>query len=157
MKKTFFILLISVVTLFSCKKDDADCPEVSTTAPAAEVTNLRTYLQTNNITATEDPRGFFYRIEVAGTGGKPSVCTDYITVNYAGTYTDGVRFDAGNNVSFRLSNLITGWQEGIPLIAKGGSMFLYLPPSLAYGANPPPPIRPNAIMIFKMDLTDIQR
>ena len=148
---------MSLVALVSCKKEDANCPEITQTAPAAEVTNLRNYLQTNNITAVEDPRGFFYRIEVAGTGAKPNVCRDYVTVNYAGTYTDGVSFDAGNNRSFALSGLIIGWQEGIPLIAKGGSMFLYLPPSLAYGATPRPPIRPNAIMIFKIDLKDISR
>ena len=116
-------LLFSVLILASCSKNE-NCEEVKTAAPVSEVNNLRDYLNTNGITTTEDSRGFFYIINSTGTGDKPTICSS-VTVNYVGKLLDGTTFDSGNNSSFSLSGLITGWQEGIPLIAPGGKITLY--------------------------------
>lgn len=150
MYKRLFVLLLPIA-MVACKKKDATCPTVNITAPASEVTSLRTYIQTNGITATEDARGFFYRIDIAGSGAKPTPCS-VVTVNYVGTLTNGSTFDSNTNVSFSLQGLIIGWQEGIPLIAAGGTIYLYLPPSLAYGSTPRTGIPANSNLIFKIDL-----
>ena len=152
MSKRFLVLLVPVLMAVACKKDDKPpCPPVTATAPASEVANLRAYIQGNNITATEDPRGFFYRIEKPGASSKPSACSN-VTVNYVGTLTNGSTFDSNNGISFSLSRLILGWQEGIPLIGAGGTIYLYLPPSLAYGSATNGGIPPNSNLIFKIDL-----
>ena len=148
--KKHLLWLLPLVLVFGCKKDNK-CPEVNITAPAAEVTTLRDYLTTNNITATEDPRGFFYTINNPGSGDKPTPCSN-VTVGYAGKLTNGNQFDAQQSISFPLSDLITGWKEGIPLIATGGSMKLYLPPSLGYGSQARPGIPANSILIFDITL-----
>ena len=155
MNKRLLILLLVMVTVACGTKDAPQCPEVTQTAPATEVSNLRAYIQGNNITATEDARGFFYRIDNAGTGAKPTPCSN-VTVNYTGTLTNGSVFDSGTNVQFSLSRLIIGWQEGIPLVGTGGTIYLYLPPSLAYGSSPSGGIPPNSILIFKIDLTAVR-
>lgn len=144
-------LLLSVAQ--SCKKD-GNCPEVTITAPASEVATLKAYLDAANITATEDSRGFFYTISSQGSGSHPDAC-DGVTVDYTGELTTGVPFDEGQNVSFYLSQLITGWQLGIPLIAPGGRITLYLPPSLAYGTTGSGSIPPNANLVFVIDLLDV--
>lgn len=150
-KLLFFLLPVMIVT--ACKKDD--CPEVTTTAPASEVANLKNYLDANSIIATQDTRGFFYTIADAGSGDKPTSCSG-VTVNYTGKLTNGTTFDDGTNVSFYLSQLIIGWQEGIPLIAPGGTITLYLPPSLAYGSSGSgSSIPPNANLIFVIDLKSV--
>jgi FKBP-type peptidyl-prolyl cis-trans isomerase FkpA len=155
MKKLMIVLLCGmVITSCSKKEEEARCADVTITAPAAEVTNLRTFIQQSNITAVEDPRGFFYTIDAAGNGTKPSSCS-VVTVNYVGKLTNGTTFDSGNNVKFSLSSLITGWQEGIPLIAPGGSITLYLPPSLAYGSRAAGTIPANSNLIFKIDLLKV--
>jgi FKBP-type peptidyl-prolyl cis-trans isomerase FkpA len=155
MSKRLLILIFAIVMVACGTKDVPPCPAVTATAPATEVANLRAYIQGNNITATEDPRGFFYRIDNAGTGAKPTPCSG-VTVNYVGTLTNGSTFDSGSDVSFSLSRLILGWQEGIPLIGAGGTIYLYLPPSLAYGSSPSGGIPPNSILIFKIDLTAVR-
>ncbi len=133
MKKISVAICLALLILASCKKDNSsNCSPVTITAPSSEVEALRAYLTTNNITATEDSRGFFYTINTAGNT-KPTVCST-ITFNYVGKFTDGTQFDSANNVIYPLSNLITGWQEGIPLIGAGGSITLYIPPSLGYGS-----------------------
>jgi FKBP-type peptidyl-prolyl cis-trans isomerase FkpA len=150
MKRSIYILLVLAIAAGSCKKKD-NCPEVTTAAPASEVATLKTYIQSNNINAIEDSRGFFYTIDAAGSGSKPNTCSA-VTVAYVGKLTNGTTFDSNSNASFYLSGLITGWQEGIPLIAQGGSITLYLPPSLAYGSQAQQGIPANSNLIFKIDL-----
>jgi FKBP-type peptidyl-prolyl cis-trans isomerase FkpA len=152
MKNLIWVLLLPVFML-SCKKDD-NCPEVNVKAPDNEIAALRTYISANNIIATEDQRGFFYTINSAGTGTKPTACSG-VSVNYTGKLTNGTEFDKGTNVSFNLSQLIVGWQQGIPKINAGGVITLYLPPSLAYGAQAVGSIPANSNLIFTITLNTV--
>lgn len=154
MKKGLIIISLFVAITSCNKKDNNKCPDVTTAAPASEVATLRTYIQANNIITIEDSRGFFYTIDAPGSGAKPTACSG-VVVNYVGKLTNGTTFDSGNNVSFSLGGLITGWQEGIPLIAPGGSITLYLPPSLAYGSRATGSIPANSNLIFKIDLKSV--
>src|SRR6516162_8945285 len=107
MQRISTVIFLSVIAFASCKKDsNQNCSAVSVTAPASEVEALQAYIKTNNITATEDSRGFFYSISAPGSN-KPTVC-NAVTVSYSGKLTDGTQFDAANNVTFNLSNLILG-------------------------------------------------
>jgi FKBP-type peptidyl-prolyl cis-trans isomerase FkpA len=149
MKKIGYILLVVIWT--GCIKTAGECPKITAVAPPAEVEALRSYLTSNAIVATEDYRGFFYVIGEGGTGENPTTCDD-ITVNYTGELTDGTEFDGADNIIFPLSNLIIGWQAGLPLIKPGGKITLYLPPSMGYGAAGGGPVPPNSITIFDIDL-----
>lgn len=157
MKKYGFALIVGALIAGGCQQNDPDqgsCATVTTKAPQAEVTALKQYIDANKITATADDRGFYYTIQSPGTGAKPTVC-DNVTVNYAGKLTSGSTFDSGNGISFGLNGLIPGWQEGIPLVAPGGSITLYLPPTLAYGSQAQNGIPANSILIFTIDLLRI--
>ena len=150
MNKILSLLLIAAITITGCKKDD-DCPPVEITAPATEVASLKAYLDANSINATADSRGFFYTINTPGGGDKPTVC-NYVNVAYTGKLTNGQTFDSNPGVGFSLSQVITGWQEAVPLLGSGGSMVLYLPPSLAYGSSAIQGIPANSMLIFTIDL-----
>lgn len=152
MKNLFWVLMLPFL-MVACKKKDT-CPEVNVKAPDTEIDALRTYVTTNGIITTEDPRGFFYTITNPGTGAKPTVCSG-VSVDYAGRLTNGTEFDSGTNVRFGLSQLIIGWQQGIPLLNAGGSMTLYLPPSLAYGSNAVGSIPANSNLIFTITLNAV--
>lgn len=153
MIKKLILVLFPVITFMSCGKD-SNCPEITATAPASEVASLKSYLDANNIVATADDRGFFYNIAATGSGDRPNGCSG-ITVNYTGKLTNGVTFDDGTNSSFYLTQLITGWREGIPLIAPGGTITLYLPPSLGYGSTATTSIPANSILIFVIELKEV--
>lgn len=155
MKKYALALLIGASIFGGCRQtDNCTASTVTVTAPAAEVTALKQYIDANDIAATADSRGFYYSIQSPGTGTKPTICST-VSVNYAGTLTNGAHVDSNNNISLAMANLIVGWQEGIPLIASGGSITLYLPPSLGYGANATGSIPANSILIFKIDLLQV--
>ena len=157
MNKYGFLIVGWALLAGSCQQaGDSACnpAPVTTEAPQAEVTALKQFIDTNKINATADSRGFYYTIKSPGSGTKPTVCSD-VTVNYVGKLTNGNTFDSGNGVSFGLNQLIVGWQEGIPLVAAGGSITLYLPPSLAYGSAAQDGIPANSILLFTIDLVRV--
>jgi FKBP-type peptidyl-prolyl cis-trans isomerase len=93
-----------------------------------------------------------------GTVVKPG---DTVTVTYTGTLADGTVFDStdkhgGTPATFPLSNVIQGWQEGIPGMKVGGTRTLVIPGPLAYGANPPPGIPANATLTFQIKLLAVK-
>lgn len=55
-----------------------------------------------------------------------------------------------------LSNLILGWQQGIPGMKIGGRRLFIIPPSLAYGAQGAGNIPPNETLIFVVDLLAVK-
>jgi FKBP-type peptidyl-prolyl cis-trans isomerase FkpA len=162
-KKHFLMLAIIVLsfTMGGCLKSDPgtdnNCISNNTGVPtASEVASLQAYITANNIVATQHPDGFFYRIVTQGTGARPTLAST-VTVKYTGTLTNGSIFDQNTTgATFVLSQLILGWRKGLPLIQKGGSIILYLPPSLGYGCQSGTAIPPGSNLIFSIDLIDVQ-
>src|SRR5689334_11236893 len=130
MKKRFLFFLALSIALVSCKKtsNENNCvPNYTGVPTAAEVASVQSYLTSHSITATQDPAGFFYIIVTPGSGATPTL-TSKITFKYTGSLENGTIFDQNQTgVTFTLSQLIPGWQKGIPLIKKGGSIKLFLP------------------------------
>ncbi|MBL0146414.1 MAG: FKBP-type peptidyl-prolyl cis-trans isomerase [Chitinophagaceae bacterium] len=164
MIKRMLVLLFVVVFLNSCKKDTGcSATESSFVAPASETAALQAYCAINAPAAVAHSSGLYYEITNPGAGSSATICSN-VTVNYEGFLTNGgARFDYSTSpVSFQLAQLILGWQKGIPLIKKGGSITLYVPPSLAYGNTD---VRNNAGIIiipansylkFTIQLVDVQ-
>lgn len=130
--------------------------ECNFVAPATEIQQVRDYLTANNITATQHCSGLFYIIDEPGTGTKPTVCNN-ISFTYEGKLTNGTVFDkSATPIVFNLNELITGFKNGIPLLKAGGSMRLYVPPSLGYGNRQSGSIPPNSVLIFTVTLVGVQ-
>lgn len=164
MRKSFLGLLTLVLFVsVSCNKDSggsSSCPytDYNVNVPTAEVTAVENYLLSKGITnATKDNRGFYYRIEAAGSGSVATPCSS-ITIFYQGKLTNDTVFDqtGASPASFVLGQLIPGWIKGIPLIKPGGRIILYLPPSLGYGSVANGPIPANSILIFDIQLQIVQ-
>jgi FKBP-type peptidyl-prolyl cis-trans isomerase FkpA len=165
MRKTlFFILALPFLVLTACNKSSSgkcNYSPTTATASAAEIATLKAYLDSKSLPYTQHPSGVFYTISTQGAGVVPSVCSD-VTVKYVGSLTNGNVFDNSNTtspggVTFTLGQLISGWQIGIPLIQKGGSIILYIPPSLGYGsAGAGGSIPPNSYLVFTIELVNVQ-
>lgn len=143
---TMFMMVLGI----ACNTKE-DCSTPTKTAPSSEVLALEAYLTTNGIQATKDPHGFYYTINVPGGTSKPTLCST-ISVKYTGRLTNGSVFDSSTGATFQLSQLIVGWQQGIPYIGKGGKITLYLPPTLGYGSQASGSIPANSILIFDIEL-----
>ena len=158
------ILFSFCILLASCIKstDNPGCTFTESTivVPASEMTNLQTYVAASRPAAILHPGGFYYEIGATGTGTlTPAVCST-VSVKYAGYLTNGFKFTSTQEetvgAAYTLGQLIIGWQRGLPLIKKGGSINLYLPPTLGYGANAAGSIPANSILLFTIQLVDVQ-
>lgn len=122
----------------------------------ADIEKIKDYLADNNLTAESTPSGLHYIITEPGSGGHPSA-NSTVTVNYTGKLLKNEKvFDQtdGGPVTFPLRNLIEGWQEGIPLLQKGGKGTFFLPSVLGYGPEGSGSIPANAPLIFDIELVD---
>ncbi len=105
-------------------------------------------------TTTES--GLKYRILRKSDGQKPSA-SSRVTVDYSGWLDSGAIFDSSysrrNPTTFGLSNVISGWTEGLQLVGEGGMIELEVPSELGYGKEGQPPAIPaNATLHFKVEL-----
>jgi len=107
-------------------------------------------------TTTAD--GLKYGDITVGTGATAAK-GQHITMQYTGWLQDGTSFDSSRKAGaqpfpFNLGNseVIKGWDEGIPGMKLGGVRRLLIPPALGYGAQGSGPIPPNATLAFDVQL-----
>lgn len=160
MIRRLIILSSFCAVMLSCNKPAADSCSYTASGvvvPASEMSSLQAYVAANRPTAVLHPGGFYYEIIAAGTGTvTPQICSN-VRVKYTGYLTTGFKFDEElTGITFKLGQLIVGWQRGLPLIKTGGTIYLYLPPSLGYGSSTVGSIPGNSILIFSIQLLDVQ-
>ncbi len=114
---------------------------------------IKKYLTDNNITAQQDTSGLHYVLHTSKGAPKPNA-TQCVEVKYKGRFlADGKEFDKSEKLVYPLTQLMTGWQLGIPLLGIGDSATLYVPSDLGYGPQGyPGAIPPNAVLIFDVQL-----
>ena len=153
----FFALAI-LLTGSSCISFDDDQQVTPVNPMQAQIDQdlILDYIAQQGITATQDPSGLFYRITAPGGQARPSLASD-VEIRYRGELLDGTVFDEtmGNaTATFPLRTLIAGWQIGIPLIGRAGSIELIIPSALGYGNQEVGIIPPNSVLYFRVDLVD---
>jgi FKBP-type peptidyl-prolyl cis-trans isomerase FkpA len=159
MKKIKSLLLFVLVAagLASCKKsynDNFDYVAQFT----ADTTAIRAYIVKNNIPALKHESGIFYQIIAPGTGSVDYKASTTVKANYAGRLLGNTTtFDKTNGTpaSFALGQVISGWQIGVPLIQKGGSIRLLIPSYYGYGNANTGAIPANSILDFDIELIDV--
>ena len=147
------LLLIAFVFAFcSCKKTLTTSEQAS-----ADEKIITKYISDNKLSATATGSGLYYIITTQGTGVNPTLSSN-VTVNYKGYLTDGSVFDqsAAAGATFGLSQVIKGWQEGIPYFKKGGKGKLLIPSALGYGTTQQGSIPANSVLIFDIELLNVQ-
>ncbi len=119
------------------------------------------FLATNKTKAgvTTTASGLQYEVIKMGTGAKPTA-QNTVKVDYVGTLIDGTEFDSSikrkEPAQFLVAGVIPGWTEALQLMPVGSKFKLYLPQSIAYGANGAGDvIKPYSTLIFEVELLEI--
>jgi FKBP-type peptidyl-prolyl cis-trans isomerase FkpA len=126
--------------------------------PENEEAQITTYAAANGLSVTKHSSGLYYQVVNAGTGVSPNLSSK-VFITYTGKLLNGTVFDQNNNsinTGWVLRDLIEGWQIGLPLIKKGGTIKLIVPSALAYGCNGAGSIPSNAVLYFEINLVDVQ-
>lgn len=163
-KMEYQVVLVSVKTAAEMQQEMA---EHEGKQKATDDKLILEYLQKNKVTGyKKTASGLYYKITEEGTGETPKP-GQKVTVNYTGMTTDGSKFDSNMDPEFQhvqpfsfplgQGQVIKGWDEGIGLLKKGTKATLYIPSGMAYGQrSPSPKIPADAILIFDVELKDIE-
>jgi len=103
--------------------------------------------------------GLQYKVIEEGEGDSPTPA-DKVTVHYTGTLIDGKVFDSsvqrGEPAQFGVTQVISGWVEGLQLMKPGAKFEFYIPQELAYGEQGSPgSIPPYSALVFEVELVKI--
>lgn len=105
--------------------------------------------------------GLQYLVLAKGDPGPVTTgANDRVTVQYRGRLLNGTEFDSsftrGKPAVIRPSALMAGWREALQMMNRGASWRVFVPPDLAYGATPPAAIPPNALLVFDIEVLQVE-
>ena len=151
--KRFFTLLISLIVLTGCVQDSPNVKQIA---------NMKFFIENQaqeGINVIE--KGLHYAVLNSGDiNSKSPELSDTITAHFHGTLTDGTVFwssvESNEPLTIQLSGLIEGCQKAISLMRVNDKWRVYIDPSMAYGDEGRPGIPSNSILVFDIELLDIQ-
>ncbi len=93
--------------------------------------------------------------------GTIATATSTITATYTGALASTGKIfesslDTGQPFTSTLSNVIRGWQAGIPGMKAGGTRRLLIPAQYAYGPAGSSSILPNSDLVFDVTLINVK-
>lgn len=104
--------------------------------------------------------------DITGTEPVPMQPTpeNIIRVAYVGRLLNGTQFDADDSYTFTLTNtdaggsdVISGWKIALGLMTEGMKATVFIPSGLAYGSRGSGSIGANQVLVFDLDLKEIDR
>ncbi len=103
--------------------------------------------------------GLRYIITKEGKGSDSPKYGQAVTVHYQGSLLNGKIFDSSlirhEPATFRIGQVIEGWNEALQMMKKGEKRTLIIPPELGYGEyGYPGVIPPDSYLIFDVELID---
>ena len=147
------LTLISLLLLVGCIQDGPNVKQIA---------NMKFFIENQEqegINIVE--KGLHYAVlNYVDMNSKSPELSDTITAHFHGTLTDGTVFwssvDSDEPLTIELSKLIEGCQKIISLMNINDKWRVYIDPSMAYGDEGRPGIPSNSILIFDIELLDIQ-
>lgn len=133
-------------------------PEVQFVPDTTADAEIQAYLKKNKWEGVRHESGMYIVTDSAGTEERPNLSHE-VTIFYQGYLLDGTKFDgtAETPATFALTQLITGWQIGIPMFGKGGKGKLVIPSGLAYGDQDNGSIPGGSTLMFEIELIDFAK
>jgi len=144
------------VAISACSESTAPDPcRTATPAAVADVT-FAAALGIDLAEFTVNDAGVYVRDNSLGSGTQAEA-GDIIRVTYVGRLADGTEFDSGT-IRFQLGvgQVIIGWDRGFEGMLEGGTRTLIIPPALAYGTCAVGRIPDNSVLVFDMELLQVE-
>lgn len=155
------LIVVALFFIFPGLLPFGQTTEEQSAAPA----NITTQTATTTMSTETTPiTQLMMQDEVVGTGAA-AAAGDSVTVNYIGSLTNGIVFDASANhgtagFTFNLGagQVIKGWDQGIVGMKEGGKRKLLIPADLAYGSQAVGNVIPaNSALIFEVELLKVEK
>jgi len=159
------VICLCVLVFAGCKKSD-DAVKTAKAQAVVDDALIQSYITTNKLSATkiqigtQDTTGIWYIITTQGNQTTYFTNSSLLTVSYTGKLlSTGTVFAQTNNFnpSYRLGDMIKGWQFGFQYskILKGGTLRLLMASRYAYGPYAQQGIPANSVLDFNIELFDV--
>lgn len=153
---------------FHIKMNNIESEEAVKKAQDEEMQNLEAqesldrnkFLEEKYPNAKPVESGLYYIQTKKGSGSHPQ-SGQKVKVHYKGMFLDGNTFDSSFDrdepIEFTLGQgqVISGWDEGIAMMRKGGKATLVIPSDIAYGPRGRGSIPPFSTLVFEVELIEI--
>jgi len=146
--------LFTILLFSSCLGEPENTFEEQLAADVSTIDSHLSSLGLSNV-AIKDISGVRFVIHSMGTGYTPRL-TDAVTFDYTGKLINGVQFESSTLTDFTVSNLVVGFQIGLPQIPAGSTATIYIPSGYGYGAQAQTSIPANSILVFDIKLKKIK-
>ena len=129
-------------------------------ARRAEFELIDQYMAEKNLEIMPTENGLYY-LSLKEGSGELAKKGDTITANYTGSLLNGKVFDSSDwkdePFTFIMGNdmVLPGWEEGLPLMRKGGKALMLLPSDLAFGARHVGEVPPYSSLLFEIEILEI--
>ena len=145
------LILTSFFILFSCAQDSPNIKQIE---------NMQFFIDNKeNKEVIEIEPGLQYSVLESGdSAGLTPDLNQIISAHFHGTLTNGEVFWSSLDtepLEIELSKLIIGCQKTISLMKEGDKWMVYIDPTMAYGEEGRPGIPSNSILIFEIELLNI--
>jgi FKBP-type peptidyl-prolyl cis-trans isomerase FkpA len=143
-----FILLFSI----------ASCTTYSERDLASFDNQIKEYLDSTGLEMERTEDGLYYTIVEEGEGEEFIGYKDQVTFYYKGSFLTGNSFQViskNDPLSFKVSQLIIGWQDALMMLKKGGSIHIIIPPQLGYADQSSSIIPANTILEYELTVLDV--
>lgn len=180
MKSIITLLVLFGMLLFSCKSDKneikKEVEQIEKAPPSdGELSSIYSYYKPDPKNRSEEeenaiidyatdqewsvertPEGVYYMVTKEGEGN-PIKWGEKLSVDYKGYRLDGKVFDSsykrGEPITFKVGNMIDGWNRTLTRLKKGDHATLIIPSRLAYGADGLGKlIGPDEILVFEIEI-----
>lgn len=140
-----------------------------------ELDSIQAYIDENELETESYPNGLHYILLEEGDGDKPSA-NSQITLHFTRKYLDGTVIETTTDgdprqIQMNTGRLVTGLENGLPLMKEGGKAIFIMPSKLAFGKSAqviPQPVRevfveeefiletkPYSPVIYEIDLLEV--
>lgn len=107
----------------------------------------------------ELPCGVQYKVILKGNGPIPKA-KSMVKVHYRGEMINGKEFDNSwkrkKPATFRVNEVIDGWQEALKVMPLGSRWMIYIPWELGYGKRGSGPIKAYSTLVFEVELLGVR-
>lgn len=152
MKKPFLFFFLIVLVCSSCMSYSDEEKKHYDAIIQRHVDSL--HLQMNHFND-----GLYYKIIKEGTGNRKIEYNDKVTFYYTGSFLNGKVFQKKTKkeaLTFKVNELIAGWQEALMLIKEGGQIQVIIPPQLGYGDKKTELIPANSVLVYDLTVVKVQ-
>lgn len=120
---------------------------------------IQNYIEENDLEMNRLESGVYIDIKSETKNAETIRYTDQVTFYYKGSFLNGEVFQVipeSEALTYKVHELIAGWQEGLMQLKGPGTIDLIIPPYLGYGTKKTGKIPPNSILYYTLTVESVK-